>query len=342
MRNPNGYGGISKMSGKRRKPYRVRVTEKIEDGKQTYKDIGYYATKKEALDALAEYNKTPDEFIAKELTFKDVYEAWKKEKYVDITLANRRVMDAAYNTCCVLDDVPMKNIKAAQLQEVVDKSGKNEPSRGKIKVMLSQVFKYAEKNDIVNKNYAKFIVIRKDEDESYKIIRSPFTEDEIQKLWDNLDKYPWIDTILIMIYTSLRIEGLLSAKTENVHLDERYLRAGVKTEAGKDRIIPIHDRIFPLIEKRFEEGRNLLITDNGHGMRYKKYRSDYFDAIMMKFNMEHLPHDCRHTFESRANSAGMNKVCIDRIMGHASKDIGERVYTHKTIEELVEEVNKLS
>ena len=33
-------------------------------------------------------------------------------------------------------------------------------------------------------------------------------------------------------------------------------------------------------------------------------------------------------------AAGANKVCIDLMMGHKSKEVGERVYTHKTIEEL--------
>ena len=32
--------------------------------------------------------------------------------------------------------------------------------------------------------------------------------------------------------------------------------------------------------------------------------------------------------------AGANKKCIDLMMGHKSKDVGERVYTHKTIDEL--------
>ena len=50
--------------------------------------------------------------------------------------------------------------------------------------------------------------------------------------------------------------------------------------------------------------------------------------------MKHTPHECRHTFRSRLDSAGANKVCIDRLMGHKSKGTGERVYTHKNIEEL--------
>lgn len=55
---------------------------------------------------------------------------------------------------------------------------------------------------------------------------------------------------------------------------------------------------------------------------------------MQLFNMDHTPHECRHTFRSRLDTAGANSVCIDRIMGHASKGTGERIYTHKTIQEL--------
>jgi hypothetical protein len=36
-----------------------------------------------------------------------------------------------------------------------------------------------------------------------------------------------------------------------------------------------------------------------------------------------------------------NKLCVKRIMGHASKDLTERVYTHKDIEELIDTVNLL-
>ena len=49
MKRATGTGGIIKLSGKRRNPYAVRVTGKIDDnGKQTYVYLGYYPTRKEA------------------------------------------------------------------------------------------------------------------------------------------------------------------------------------------------------------------------------------------------------------------------------------------------------
>ncbi|GHV41641.1 hypothetical protein FACS189490_08950 [Clostridia bacterium] len=55
---------------------------------------------------------------------------------------------------------------------------------------------------------------------------------------------------------------------------------------------------------------------------------------MERIGATHTVHETRHTFRSRLDSAGANKRCIDLIMGHKSLDVGERVYTHKTIEEL--------
>ena len=50
--------------------------------------------------------------------------------------------------------------------------------------------------------------------------------------------------------------------------------------------------------------------------------------------MNHTPHECRHTFETKLDSAGANRKCIDLLMGHVSKDTGNRVYNHKTLDEL--------
>ncbi len=53
-----------------------------------------------------------------------------------------------------------------------------------------------------------------------------------------------------------------------------------------------------------------------------------------RITTRHTPHDCRHTFTSLLDSAGANEVCIDRLVGHASKSLTKRTYTHKDIEEL--------
>ena len=53
MRQPNGFGSVYKLPGKRRKPWRVRKTkgwiidEETGQTRQEYINIGYYATRQD-------------------------------------------------------------------------------------------------------------------------------------------------------------------------------------------------------------------------------------------------------------------------------------------------------
>ena len=111
------------------------------------------------------------------------------------------------------------------------------------------------------------------------------------------------------------------------------MKGGTKTKAGKDRVVPIHSKIRTLIEARLAESGPRLISYNGRACSQTQYRIFWAD-IMKALGMNHTPHECRHTFETQLDSAGANRKCIDLLMGHVSKDTGNRVYNHKTLDEL--------
>lgn len=133
---------------------------------------------------------------------------------------------------------------------------------------------------------------------------------------------------------------MLKIKIEDIHLQERYMVGGLKTKAGKGRVIPINDKVYPFISKRYNKNNNFLIEHNDKPVSYTLY-TKYFNQLMQSLDMSHLPHDGRHTFASIANTAGVNSVSVKLIMGHSSQDITERIYTHKAIEELLAAVNML-
>jgi len=85
---------------------------------------------------------------------------------------------------------------------------------------------------------------------------------------------------------------------------------------------------------------DFLFGNNGKKISIGTYYKFWYQ-IMKALNLSHTPHECRHTFRSRLDSAGANKRCIDLIMRHKSKDVGERVYTHKTIDELKQTIELL-
>ena len=74
MRNPNGFGCVFKLNGKRRKPYVARITTGwTDEGKQIYKNLGTYSNYKEAMQVLNDYNANPYDIDSKTITFADIY-----------------------------------------------------------------------------------------------------------------------------------------------------------------------------------------------------------------------------------------------------------------------------
>lgn len=340
MRNPNGYGSIYKLSGNRRKPFIVRKTIGWADnGKQLYETIGYYHSRPEAMIALAEYNKNPYSIEATTVTFAEIYEKWSSEKFKKISHSNANGYRSAYNFSESLHEMKFIDIKKAHMQAAIDNCDKGYGTRKKIKVLFNQLFKYALETDIITKDYSKFVELGKDESES---TRKPFTQDEIQKLWDNLGRMEFIDTILIMIYSGLRPGELILIETDNIDIDNRTMMGGIKTKAGKNRIIPINKKILPLVKNRLVGDNELLVVNHeGKQMRYWNYYEEKWKKIMEQLELQHKPHDCRHTFATLMDNAGANKLSIKRIMGHASSDITDSVYTHKDIEELKKAIDMI-
>ena len=99
----------------------------------------------------------------------------------------------------------MKDIRLTHLQGVIDECGMAHPTRAVIKTLFRVLYKYAMKNDIVEKDYSIYVDVGKREG---KINRKPFTQEEIDKLFKYESKIEYTDTILIMIYTGVRIRRI--------------------------------------------------------------------------------------------------------------------------------------
>lgn len=334
MKRANGNGSITKVSDNRRKPYKVTITKgwDVNTGKQLKKVLGYYFTQKEANKALADYLDTPYDLELANTTFKEVYEKWSKIKYPKVSHSAILGYQSAYNNVEKLHNMKIKDIKARHLQEAIDNCSKGQATKKKIKFLFGQMFAYAMQNDIITKDYSEFVDIGKASEESK---REPFSNKEIELLWKHIDDIEFIDTILIMIYSGFRIGELLELETKNIDLVNMTMTGGLKTEAGKNRLVPIHPKIFPLIEKRYnKDNQYLIINFKGKKMKYDNYYKEKFIPIMEQLNMEHRPHNCRHTFATLLSNANANATAIKKMIGHESYATTEKIYTHKDIEEL--------
>lgn len=350
MKLPNGYGSVKKLSGNRRNPYAVRITTGweidpvTEKKKQKYITIGYAPTKKDGLQMLAEYHQNPFDTKAAKTTFQEIYDLWSKEKYPTISKSNVHGYEASYKACGTLYNKVFKDIRLADLQYVVDTCGKNYPTLRKLKVLFNQLYSYALKHDICNKDYSEYVDIIKYKDKNPNSNkRTKFTKAEIAKLWDfKEDKYYQI--ILMLIYNGCRISEFLNLKKENVHLDEQYIDiVSSKTENGVRRI-PIADKVLPFYKSWYEssECEYLLHTEKQSHFTYNNYKDSYWFPLMEVLGMNHQPHDTRHTCISMLTEVHAHPTMIKIIAGHSgAMSLTEKVYTHLDIEVLLAEINKI-
>jgi integrase len=336
MKLPNGYGSVVFLGKKRRRPYAARVTVGWnEEKKQVYKYISYHEKRTEALAALVEYNKNPYDLDNVSVTFADVFNAWAERKFPTISVHTANNYKSIYKKCSKLYNIPFRDIKTTHLQAIIDEN-KHLARVALLKILFTHLYGYAIKNDIVEKDYSEFIDAPAQQQKKQK---TPFTLDEIKTIWKHKDDFP-AQLILILLYTGMRVTELLEMETENINIDGGYMIGGLKTEAGKNRFIPIHADIMPIIKAHFsKENKYLFVAERGGRLPYSTARNNILVPFLYKLNMKHTFHETRHTFISQADRCGINPTILKRIVGHANGDITLH-YTHKETAEILEEIKK--
>lgn len=351
MRMANGNGSVYKIKGKRRKPWRAVVTLRIEydeelgKAKQKRRLIGDYATQKEALEALTEYNKNPYDIDANKITFSEAYDKWSTEHFEKIVPSAARSWKSAYSYFKGIHNMKFIDIRPSHIEGCIKDASVGGSTKQRMKSLCNMLYRYAIKNEIVTVNYAELCDTVKRPKPT--IVRVPFSAEEEQLLWDNIT-FPFVDMVLIGIYSGWRPQELAVLKIADVDLENRVYTGGLKTDAGRNRTVPIHSKVYGLVksnyEKAVEMNSDYLFNDEngqqGTHLTYDKYRGR-FEKINKRLHMSHRPHDTRHTFITKGKAAGMDEYILKMIVGHEISDVTEKVYTHRRFNEFHDEIEKI-
>lgn len=362
MRLPNGFGNVSKLSGKRRNPWRARKTngwivdEKTKKVKQTYITIGYYETRQKALQALSEYNANPYDLDANKITFAEVYAKWSEKKFEEISQSNINGYKASYKLCEDIYDKKFADIKLTHLQNIVDKSGKNYPALKKLKILFNQLFDYAVMNEVITKDrhIVEYLNIGKEEKST---MHYRFTDAEVDTLWSWATGNEYVQLILMLIYSGVRPGELFNTKRTSVDIEAGYFTIEKGKNVNATRKVPIHDRTLPFFKHWMNKGTEYLLTNISGGKfqfdtNHCSYTDTYWTPVLKDIGIlqytnasgessEHLPDDTRHTFTTMWKEKKLDEAMRRKIQGHSGKGIGEIVYTHFELEKLREELNRL-
>lgn len=365
---PNGYGSIKRLSGKNRtNPYGVYppVTEFDSNGipaKQKalcyvddwykgftvltwYKNKEYYPGRekelssdndklqKQVLGILAKYNQNQRE-ISDQKTFTDVFLEYYEKKFgVPYGHKGKKVsmeysMRSGYKNCKSLHDLPFRSLTTNDLQAALDDCPLKHASLELIQTLYHQMYAYADANDLCDKDYSQYVKINIDDDDEHGV---PFTDSDLKKLWKHKDDET-VEMILIMCYSGFRISEYIDLNTD---LDEKYFQGGIKTDAGKNRIVPIHSSILPLVKHRLQQQKTYIPNTT------QSFRKDMYDTLVRLGIEKHTPHDCRHTFNYLCDKHHVNDTDKKLMLGHAFQDVTNKVYLHRCPEDLRNEIEKI-
>ena len=297
---------IQKLKGATKRPYIV------------YKVVGYYSTYDEAVDALQQNRQS--------LKLQEVYDMWLPSHAKSVSTNTLNNYGSAFAHLVSIHNIAMSDISYLQLQSIIDDmlvSGLSYSSCKKVRTLISQLFDYAIINGWCTTNYAKFLNLGHN-----KPVRphKPFSTQAINRLW-RLES-TLRDIPLILLYSGMRASELINLKSRDVNRKQRTIKiTSAKTKSGI-RTIPIHDRIWPIVARRLDA---VYVIQE---CRTYSSLSREFDKAMRAINAKHTTHDCRHTFATRLDNEGANYNAKRLLLGHASGNVTDGVYTHKSLGQL--------
>ena len=376
-RRTKGTGSIYIRKDNKSKPYAAASSV---TGKQVY--LGAFATKREAENALKDYEYNPVNGF--NMTLEQLHDKWVKTKaYKKLGDSVKSNYASAYIKLKPLYKRKFRDLRTSDYQYIVDyydnphhevgaggklkyllPNGKgtykvtNTPkiceglgysALHKVKCLLTTLYTFAMKEDIINKDYATFIELPEQEETT----ATRFTEVQLELIRQSVGKVPYMDYIYIMCYVNFRVSEFLELTPGKYKVTDsgiHYFVGGKKTDAGKDRIVPVHPKIQNLIQTCIAHNGETIFCRTHEGSEFgKAMNKDYFLKYCFRPAMqaiglgdEYTPHSCRRTFSTRMSAAGAREEDIIALMGHTDYKVDIDHYIIQEVDTLYNAIKLLA
>ena len=265
------------------------------------------------------------------ITLKGLYDLWLPTHDAgNSTIAGYK---SAFNHFKPIWYLRFNEISIDDLQECIDDCEQGKRTRQLMKIVANLIYKYAVPRGYQpdNLNLAAYLKTG----EGKVGVRPAFTELEVEKIRLGIGVVPFADYIYCMIYTGYRpFEFLLLDIADYRQADNCFVGGG-KTEAGTNRIVPVSEKIRPIVERLIsdrEYGPIFCNPETSRPFNLRPFREDCFYPALKQLgidqaNVKLTPYSTRHTFASLLEKVqGMTNTKLE-LMGHADEKMLLR-YTH--------------
>lgn len=328
----NGSGSVCRKPGNRSKPWEAQKAGVY---------IGAYATKYEAEQALLRLADLPISETLN-LTFEQVYQKWFPEHSRTITAKGVEGYATAYKHCQSLYPRIFRKLRTSDFQGIImemEEKGLSNASCAKVLQLFGQLSAWAIREEICHTDYSRFVQLTPQQ----KTEKRVFSAEQIAALQSSA--LPAAKIALLLIATGCRPNELFSVPLSNCF--GSYFISGSKTEAGRNRIIPVSALGLPayqsLLASATQNGCAKLIDAYAGNHTYSNFAKRDWKELMASLGIEGMtPYNCRHTFATLAVKSGVKPEILQRILGHSDYNTTATIYTHLDIAAILEESKKVT
>ena len=207
----------------------------------------------------------------------------------------------------------MRDVTLDEWQTLLDEdedAGLSQSSINNNALLIKALCSYAMERDIIGKDYSQYLDVPSAGAKRPRDALNDFQLARLEQL--AAAGAPWADTALMLCYTGFRVSEFLQLTRFSYHPEDGgYLQGGLKTAAGKNRIVPVHPKIRPYLTAWIsKDGNTIICGGGGEPISPAQYR-DYFHPLAQRIGAPSAtPHWCRHTFATRLHNAQADPITI--------------------------------
>ena len=288
---------------------------------------------------------------ASDMTLQQIYEAWEPWYSPRVDASTMNGYRAAYNWFKQLHGLRIVEISADQLQKCMDDCPKGKRTHQNMKVVAGLLWKYAKSKHIVSQVESETLYTGRGQSKK----REALTDIEVEKIRQAIGKYRYAEYIYCLCYLGYRPGEMLELRKDQVieHKGRLFLIEGKKTDAGRNRTVPVHQKIEDIVRDRLMvPGTDLVFPQYQFGRVSKKHpvalfegfkemSDNYFREMVFKPIMASLgiaegkvPYGARHTFSNKLKDAEGNDIDKAALMGHSDYTFTQTKYQSTSLDEL--------
>lgn len=299
-----------------------------------------FATKKEALAYLPQLTMESRREKAAKITLRELYDKW--EPTHDGTKSTMDCYRAAIKKFAPVWNLPVGEITVDDLQECMDDvPGKR--TQQNMKTIIGILYKYAIPRHMAQLNMGQYLTVGGENG----LGKDGLPLDVLETIRGCIGKVPYADYVVAQCYLGFRPSEFLALDVSSYDRKEKAFTGGAKTEAGRNRTVPVAAKIQPIIDRLTANkiSGQVFCAEGGARMSLEMYRRRFYEvldacgisnpATMVNGTefRKYTPHSARHTFATLmkgVQGADKDKLAL---IGHTS-DAMLRHYQDTDIQDL--------